>query len=169
VSAFTAERIKHLEMIQAVIARLGSDSFLVKGWAVTATGVFLGFAVANDEPWLAVPSALVTLLLWMLDTYYLRSERLFRLLFDRARHVDAAGYEPFAMNATGKRFRDSLAAADRKCVTRRAVAFSGTLLSLYAALLLAAGAIAWVTETQISQASASESSPHQSSGPDERD
>jgi len=34
-------------MVQAVITRLGNDSFLVKGWAVTVNGVFLGFAVSS--------------------------------------------------------------------------------------------------------------------------
>lgn len=37
--SFEDQRIKHLDMLQAVIGRLGNDSFLVKGWAVTVAGV----------------------------------------------------------------------------------------------------------------------------------
>jgi hypothetical protein len=153
-SRFSAERVKHLEMIQTVIARLGSDSFLVKGWAVATTGVFLGFAVSNDESWLALPSVLVTAMFWVLDTYYLRSERLFRLLYDRVRMAERNDYEPFAMNATADYFIDSLGPKDRDGVKRRSVAFSGTILWLYIALALAAGVVAWVTTTQIQNDSA---------------
>ena len=166
---FSPERVKHLEMIQAVIARLGSDSFLVKGWAVAATGVFLGFAVGNDQPWLALPSVLITAMFWVLDTYYLRSERLFRLLYDRVRKVDPDHYDPFAMNATAGDFLGSLDAHDRKRVAPRSVAFSGTLFWLYVALVLAAGAVAWATATQIEGDSARQqhgahllSRPHES-------
>lgn len=151
---FSPERVKHLEMIQAVIARLGSDSFLVKGWAVAATGVFLGFAVSNDQAWLALPSVVITGMFWTLDTYYLRSERLFRLLYDRVRKPDRGDYEPFAMNATSEDFIDSLPTEDRDRVMRRSVAFSRTLLWLYVGLALAAGTVAWATATQIEDDSA---------------
>jgi hypothetical protein len=90
-------QIKHLEMIQAVIARLGSNGFLVKGWAVTIAGAFLALAV-NGEKWgLALAAIAPTLLFWLLDASFLRSERLFRDLFDRVRK----GMEsPFYMGAT---------------------------------------------------------------------
>lgn len=43
-------------MIQAAIGRLGNDSFLVKGWAVTVAGVFFGFAVNGSTSALAFAS-----------------------------------------------------------------------------------------------------------------
>jgi hypothetical protein len=139
------DRVKHLEMIQAVVARLGTDSFLVKGWAVAAAGVLLGFAINNDQPWLALPSVLVTVMLWVLDSYYLRSERLFRLYYDRVRDPTFEQYEPFAMNATAPSFVDSLQGSDRDRVARVKVAVSGTLAWLYVALVLAAAGAALVT------------------------
>ncbi len=66
------ERIRHLELIQSVIGRLGNDSFLVKGWAITVAGVFFGFAVAQKEWQLALMSSLTTLAFWRLDAYFLR-------------------------------------------------------------------------------------------------
>ena len=40
-------KIKHLEMIQAIITRMNSNSFMLKGWAVTlVAGVF---ALASKE------------------------------------------------------------------------------------------------------------------------
>ena len=34
-------RIKHLELIQMVVARMGNNSFLIKGWSLTVTGALL--------------------------------------------------------------------------------------------------------------------------------
>jgi hypothetical protein len=62
-------RVKHLEMIQVVIARLGNDSFLVKGWAITVAGVFYGFAIQTANWKLAAVSAAPTLSFWVLDVY----------------------------------------------------------------------------------------------------
>lgn len=39
--SFEDRRIKHLELIQAVVGRLGNDGFLMKGWALTVAGAFL--------------------------------------------------------------------------------------------------------------------------------
>jgi hypothetical protein len=87
-------RIKHLELIQGVIGRLGNDSFLVKGWAVTVAGALIGFGVDRDKPGLALVALVSTLLLWLLDGYYLRSERLFRRLYDAVRSKDAPNRTP---------------------------------------------------------------------------
>src|SRR4051794_12627940 len=95
--AFSPDRVKHLELIQAVISRLANHSFLVKGWAVTLAGIFFGLAVSSSNPGLALVSLAPTILFWGLDTYYLRSERLFRALYERARTASAE-YEPFAMD-----------------------------------------------------------------------
>ena len=35
------KKIKHLEMIQAVIVRMGNNSFLLKGWSVTLISAYL--------------------------------------------------------------------------------------------------------------------------------
>lgn len=95
---YEPNRVKHLEMIQAVVARLGANGFLVKGWAITIAGAFLAFAVNREKYGLALAAIAPTFLFWLLDTSFLRNERLFRDLFDRVRR----GLEPpFYMGATG--------------------------------------------------------------------
>jgi predicted nuclease of restriction endonuclease-like RecB superfamily len=90
-------QIKHLEMIQAVVARLGNNAFLIKGWAITIAGAFLAFAVNREKYGLALAALAPTILFWILDASFLRNERLFRHLFDRVRQ----GLEPpFVMGAT---------------------------------------------------------------------
>lgn len=100
---FDGNRIKHMEMIQAVVARLAGNSFLMKGWALTLTGAFLGFAVNSKDTGIAAAALLPILAFWTLDAYYLRAERLFRALYDRVRS-SADAVEPFFMDATSGKF-----------------------------------------------------------------
>ncbi|WP_228473094.1 hypothetical protein [Streptomyces cyaneochromogenes] len=83
--ALGADRIKHLEFIQATITRLGTNSFLVKGWALTlAAGLFA--LSASRLSWQLAGVGLVPLLcFWYLDCFFLRQERAFRRLYDDAR------------------------------------------------------------------------------------
>jgi hypothetical protein len=97
-SDLSDNQIKHLEFIQAVVARLGSNGFVIKGWAITIAGAFLAFGVNRDKWQLAVASLAPTLLFWILDSSFLRNERLFRHLFDAARQGEV---EVFFMGATG--------------------------------------------------------------------
>lgn len=101
---FDDGRIKHLELLQAVIARLGNDGFLLKGWAVTLAAAFVGFAVERNSPLLATIGGVTTLALWALDGYFLRCERLFRELFRRVAEHDG-NTQPFFMGATTAIFR----------------------------------------------------------------
>lgn len=68
--SFGPNRIKHMEMIQAVVARLAGNSSLVKGWAITLTGAFLGFAVNNEDSGLAAAALVPIFFFWLLDAYY---------------------------------------------------------------------------------------------------
>jgi hypothetical protein len=76
----------HLEFIQAVINRMGSNSFTVKAWTVGLVAALLAFATEKD----ATPSRMLVALVpvvvfWYLDAFYLRQERLFRRLYDAVR------------------------------------------------------------------------------------
>lgn len=41
------EKMRHLEMIQNVISRMASNSFLLKGWTVTLVVGLLAFATSR--------------------------------------------------------------------------------------------------------------------------
>ena len=86
-----------MEMIQAVVARLAGNSFLIKGWALTLTGAFLGFGVDKNDWGLAAMAFVPILVFGALDTYYLWAERRFRVHHDRVRAKDAS-VEPFSMS-----------------------------------------------------------------------
>jgi hypothetical protein len=130
---FDGNRVNHLEMIQAVVARLAGNSFLIKGWTLTLTGAFLGFGVNKDSSGLAAAAFLPIVVFWLLDTYYLRTERLFRELFTLVRTC-AEDIEPFYMAATSKPFLERLT-NDAK--SWRRTAFRRTLSWFYGLLVVA--------------------------------
>lgn len=136
---FLEARIKHLDMVQSVIARLGSNGFVVKGWAVTVAGAFLGFGITRENSWLALAGVLPTCLFWFLDASFLRSERAFRILFE---HVRRGRAEPFSMDATSPAFLASIDPTDRATVVWWAVLRRPSLSLLYGTLVGTAVAVA---------------------------
>ncbi|MFF6913620.1 hypothetical protein [Streptomyces sp. NPDC012466] len=93
------QRLKHLEMLQSVIARLGNNSFLIKGWCITLSGVFVAVA-DRSRGCETVPVALALAVgFWLLDGYYLRQERLFRALYERVVSDGGDLPPPFTMDA----------------------------------------------------------------------
>lgn len=75
--------MKHLEMIQGVINRMASNSFLLKGWAVTlVAGIFALSSKDADKLYFLI-AYIPILVFWGLDAYYLLQERLYRKLYDK--------------------------------------------------------------------------------------
>ncbi|MEU6001875.1 hypothetical protein ABZ837_29170 [Streptomyces sp. NPDC047197] len=92
------ERLKHLEFIQAAISRLSNNSFLIRGWTVTATGVFLVVSLQIGEWRVAVIALFIGFGFWSLDSSYLRRERMFRRLYDDATLRNPPRIPLFTMN-----------------------------------------------------------------------
>jgi hypothetical protein len=135
---FGDQRVKHLDMIQSVVSRLGTDSFLVKGWAATLAGAFIGFGINKGKWGLALAGGGPAVVFWLLDAYFLQAERLFRKLFEAVRTGDH-DLEPFFMSATADRFKKKLGDGAPSWLR---TAFSPTLLLFYGALLGSAVGVA---------------------------
>lgn len=86
----------HLNMIQGVITRMGTNSFALKGWSV---GIMIAiYAFAGNNSHKAVIVTLVPLVtMWLLDSYYLMLERKFRNLYDEVRKLKETNID-FNMN-----------------------------------------------------------------------
>lgn len=76
----------HLQLIQNTIDRMASNSFIIKGWSLTALGGIFTIYIANQNKswsynllWLALACAIM---FWGHDTYYLRIERQYRSLYN---------------------------------------------------------------------------------------
>ncbi len=81
--------VKHLEMIQAIIERMGNNSFVIKGWSSTSIGALFAFWFSNTSMWyILLLNFCVTILFWFHDAYYLSLERQFRRLYDEVRLSD---------------------------------------------------------------------------------
>jgi hypothetical protein len=122
---------KHLDFIQAVIARLASSSAAAKGWGLTVATAAFGFSATKAVPVVAGLGLVIVVFFGLLDSYYLREERLFRCLYDEAR---TGAIEVYSMK------KDAYAAR----YTRRQVIHSWSVLGFYGPLLLVGlGALAW--------------------------
>lgn len=142
--AAPVDNLKHLEFIQAVIARLGNNGFLIKGWAITVAGLFFGFAIDAGDWRLAAASAFPTLAFWSIDAYFLRAERLFRQLYKSVVEKDGRA-SPFFMSATSDDFASQfgveISSYWRTFLCRPVLsAFYGALLISGALVLLLIGA-----------------------------
>lgn len=82
------EIIEHLKLIQGVINRMAQVSFIIKGWTLTISVGVLGFAVSSSEGAFGFLGLIPIVLFWGLDAYYLKQERLYRMLYSKVREKD---------------------------------------------------------------------------------
>lgn len=85
---------KHLEFIQAVITRMSTNSFVLKGWSVTLVSGLFALAATGANPFFVYIAYFPAFAFWSLDGYFLWQERLFRKLYDevRQRKPEATDY-----------------------------------------------------------------------------
>ncbi len=88
-----SKKLKHLEFIQATIARMSQKSFLIKGWSVTLSVAVL--ALDAISWWAVIP----LLFLWWLDASYFQSEKAYRELYRKVSTQQESDID-FDMEAT---------------------------------------------------------------------
>lgn len=72
---------KEIELIQSCISRMASNSFAMKGWHIGIISALIVFFFSKDTVnyhTLFIVIAVVTLIFWYLDSYYLMLERKYR-------------------------------------------------------------------------------------------
>jgi hypothetical protein len=97
--------LKEIDIIQDIINRMVSNSFMIKGWTITLVVVTLLLkGTEKYQVWLAF---IPLLAFWLLDTYFLWQEKMYRELYDWVRNNRLKTDEYlFDMNAC--RFKDSV-------------------------------------------------------------
>lgn len=132
-----SDKLKHLDYIQATIARMATHSFALKGWAVTlSTALFAAILALTSRAPARADFRIVYLPIasfWLLDAYYLSRERLYRRLYDHIRQKPDDETD-FTM--------DTRAAGRVRFVWLRSVVSIPTLL-FYVSLILAISIIAY--------------------------
>lgn len=74
-------KIKHLEMIEAVIERMAQNSFHLKGWTVTLVSVISAILISGNDRRFMILLLLPLLSFWILDAHYLQLERKYQILY----------------------------------------------------------------------------------------
>ncbi|MCP4257250.1 MAG: hypothetical protein GY774_06945 [Planctomycetes bacterium] len=120
-------REKHLELIQGVINRMAGNSFHLKGWSVVLVSALFALAASDAKIAFVYLAFLPAIAFWVLDSYFLWQERMYRKLYDAVRKVQEDKTD-FSMNAY--RYKDEV-------TTWLATCFSTTLLIFHGIIVLA--------------------------------
>lgn len=73
---------QHFEFIQNVITRMNTNSFQIKGMAVTIVSALLAIYATTSNIMFVFLAIAPTILFWFLDSYYLQQERKFRGVYN---------------------------------------------------------------------------------------
>lgn len=126
------DKRKHLEMIQAVINRLASNSFSVKTWAVTLVAALVALGAQGSKWGYTLLALIPGFAFWGLDAYFLREERRFRKLYDTVRVQEKTDYSMDVSRFSAGESLDEVAAR-------------GSVSGFYVGLLVAVGVVAGIT------------------------
>jgi hypothetical protein len=118
-------KLKHLELCQNVISRMAGNSFLLKGWSVTLTAGLFALAANNANRHFAWIAVMPVTVFWVLDSFYLRQERLFRALYDDVREKPEDRIS-FSMDTTS--FAPGVDSLGRTMASVSEILFYGSLL-----------------------------------------
>ena len=81
-------KVKHLEMIENVIARMGHNSFQLKNWAVAIISIIGTLSIKESDKRFILLSFIPLLAFWLMDAFYLQCERKYKHLYEQVRKKD---------------------------------------------------------------------------------
>lgn len=131
--SYTDDNRKHFDYLQAIITRMNTNSFMIKGWTVTIVSALLALAASTKNTLYLQIAVLPVLMFWILDSFYLVQERKFRILYREATT------HPTSILAYSLK-TDIPAVIEDKSVKYFKVFFSSTIFSFYLLLVIIIGA-----------------------------
>ncbi len=115
--------LKEIDVIQNIIKRMASTSFLIKGWTIT---LVIATLLLRGTKYQVLIAFIPLGLFWYLDTYFLWQERMYKKLYEWViKNRLKTDEHLFDMNAY--RFRD-------KVQSRLSIMFSITLVWFYGSI-----------------------------------
>lgn len=132
------KKLAHLEMIQVVISRMASNSFALKGWAVTLVAGLFALSSKDANQFYYLVAYIPIVVFWYLDAYYLCQERMYRSLYEKVRKLNEKDID-FSMNAAAKEFQ-----SPKNTVSN--CFLSKTILSFYLPLAFLTAGIIIITD-----------------------
>lgn len=116
---------KHIEIVQNIIERLANNSFYIKGWTITLLTALIAVYASTKNISFVILSILPVIIFWLLDSYYLWQERLFRRLYESI--VNGEYPSDYTINLK------NVEASDIKYIS---VVFSKTILPIYLGMIV---------------------------------
>lgn len=129
-------KAKHLEMIQNVIERMGSNSFQLKGWAVTLVSIIGALSSRETDRRFFLLTFIPLIAFWGIDSFYLQLERKYKELYKQVRNKKESEID-FDMDTS------SITTKGTKIGYWRC-AFSNTEFYFYGSILLAVIVLAFM-------------------------
>ena len=93
-------KIAHLGFIQAIITRMGLNSFLLKGWSVTLVAAIFALAAKQADRRFVLLAFFPIAVFWLLDAFFLHQEKLFRRLYELVA-LDKVDSDQFTLDTKG--------------------------------------------------------------------
>lgn len=94
------KKLKHLDFIQNTISRMSTNSFIIKGWAITLVSALFVLSQKDTNANYVVLTYLAIPVFWYLNGYFLLQERRYRELYNFVRQKDESNID-FSMDASG--------------------------------------------------------------------
>ena len=129
---------KHLELIQGVVNRLSTNSFLLKGWSVVLVSALFALSAADSRIAFSFLAYIPAFVFWGLDGFFLWQEQLYRKLYDHVRVLKDEDVD-FSMNTVPFRTNGG--------PTWLGATFSKTLIPFHGVLLVAVVVVMALTLT----------------------
>lgn len=88
-------KIAHLGFIQAIISRMASNAFAVKGWSISITAAIVAAGIALKSCFIIATALMPLAVFIFLDSYFFLQEKNFRGLYNTVRLNDFDSKNPF--------------------------------------------------------------------------
>lgn len=124
---------KEAAIIQGIIKRKSTDSFLIKGWTVT---LIVATLILQGERFQVLVAFIPLLSFWFLDAHYQQQISLYKKLYkwNIANRLDTDEYL-LDMNAKG-RFKDQVPTRPQHMLADKLISFYGAMIVLTVAYLV---------------------------------
>ena len=80
------DKVAHLQMIQGVIDRMSTSAAIYKGFAATIVTGIAAISFTEVSAWILLIAFLPVICFLVMDTYYLKLEKQYRILYEKIRN-----------------------------------------------------------------------------------
>lgn len=118
-------KLKHLDFIQAVINRLSTNSFLLKGWSVVLISALFALSANESNIKFILLAYFPAIAFWALDGYFLALERSYRSLYEKVRIIHTNDID-FSMDT--REVQNNFTDWARATISKTLIIFHGALI-----------------------------------------